>query len=303
MRVTNNMMFYNYQSDLNKAMERRYDAMSLMDGDGSALHKPSDDPIKVVRSLRYSVSMERNLQYSQNVEDAQSWMENSDGYLQSLSEIMITIKGKVVQASDGTNSQEAIQAIGAEVDELINQIVDSLGNAQIGGRYLFAGHNDTTKPFVREGDTITYYGDDGKISMPIAPGEANPGEDSVNLTGEEIFGKDLQILKDLIEIKNHLLSGTTEDVAWLSNVGLNKVDAAHTKTLQAHAAMGARMTMYEMSATMLTESNTIITEDWSRNDDVNVTKALLDFTNADNVLTAALQMGALVLPSSLVDFI
>lgn len=302
MRVTSNSMNYNYLSDLNKTLERRAKAQSLLDGDGKALQRPSDDPIKVVRSLRFNVSLEQNNMYTQNVQDADSWMKSTDGYMQQLSSIMIDIKGKVVQASDGTNPQAAVQTIGVALDNLINQIVN-IGNAQEGGRYIFAGLNDKTNPFSRVGDSVAYYGDEGKISMPIAPGVANPNEDSVNLTGSELFGEDLQILKDLIEIKDRMMSGTPEDVKWLSSTGLVKVDSAHDHMLQSLAALGGRMSMYEMSKTMLAESNAIIVEDKSLNEDVDIPKAMLEFTAADNVYNASLSMGAKVLPRSLVDFL
>ena len=308
MRVTEGMMNYNYLSDLNKVMERRANAQSLLSGDGKALRKPSDDPVKVVRSLRFNISLELNEQYTQNVKDAQSWMRNTDGYMQQLSTILIHIRTKVIDASDISNSPTSMQAIGVEVDNMINEIVRNIGNAKIGDRYLFAGQMDKTEPFSREGDVITYHGDNEKISMPIAPGLANPNLDSVNLTGMDLFGLDqesggLKILNDLIEIKNRIMSGTPADMAWLSDVGLNKLEDAHNHVLRGHTYLGARMTVYEMSETMLIESNAIIWEDRSHNEDANIAKAMLEFSTADTVYNASLLMGSKVLPQSLVNFL
>jgi len=302
MRVTQNTMHYNYLSDMYKTLERRANAQSQLSGDGKALHKPSDDPVKVVRSLRFSISQELNEQYTQNVNDALSWMYNTDTYMQDLSTILVTIKGKLVQAADGTNPQYAVQAIGVELDNLINEIL-RIGNARIGDRYIFAGQNDKTEPFTREGDVVTYHGNDQKISMPIAPGLANPSFDSVNLTGLDIFGGDLKIINDLLEIKNRLLAGTPIDQVWISNEGLNKLDDAHTFLLRAHTTLGARMTMYEMASFMLIDNGAVIMEDRSKNEDVDVAKAMLEFTTADNAYNASLLMGAKVLPQSLVNFL
>ncbi|MDO0821827.1 flagellar hook-associated protein FlgL [Desulfosporosinus nitroreducens] len=301
MRITNNMMTYNFLSSLNKSLEKA-NKIQMQLADGKALHAPSDDPIKVVRSLRFSTSMELNNQYTQNAQDAISWMDTTDDNMQDLSKIMINIKEQVIQASNGTNPTEAVQSIGRTVDNMINQMIN-IGNSQIGGRYIFAGQNDRTPPFTRIGDTITYNGDNEKISMPIHPGEATPSQDSVNLTGTDVFGPGLKILNDLIEIKNHLSSGTPADQQWLSDTGLALIEADTDKMLLSHTTLGSRMSIYEMAKNMLESSNTIIEGDQASNDSVDVARGIVDYKNAENVYKSALQIGARIMPMSLVDFL
>lgn len=302
MRITNSMISYNFLSSLNKSLEKTSKLQTQL-ADGKALHAPSDDPVKVVRSLRFSSSMELNNQYTQNAQDALSWMETSDDNMQDLSAIMINIKELVVQGTTGTNPQSAVQAIGEAVDNLINQMI-SIGNSQLGGRYIFGGQNDQTAPFTRVGDLITYNGNDLKISMPIHPGDATPSQDGVNLTGEDVFGVGgLEILDNLIEIKGHLMGGTATDQQWLTDNALTKIDAGHDQMLQSHTALGTRMSMYEMAKTMLESSNTIIAGDQANNDLIDVSKGIMDYKNAENVYKTALQIGARIMPMSLVDFL
>jgi len=301
MRITNNMMNYNFLSSLNKSLEKS-SKIQMQLADGKALHAPSDDPIKVGRSLRFSTSLELNNQYTQNAQDAISWMNSSDDNMQDLSAIMINIKEQVVNASNGTNPTAAVQTIGEAVDNMINQMIN-IGNSQLGGRYIFAGQNDKTPPFTRNGDTIIYNGDNEKISMPINPGEATPSQDSVNLTGTDVFGPGLQILNHLIEIKDHLKSGTADDQKWLSNEGLKYLDEDHSEMLQSQTKLGTRMSMFEMAKTMLDSSNTIISGDQATNDSIDVAKGIIDYKNAENVYKTALQIGARIMPMSLVDFL
>jgi len=122
MRITNNTMTNNFLNSLNKSLQRESNLQEQL-ADGKIIHRPSDDPIKAVRSLRYNTSLALNAQYTQNAQDAQSWMETSDSAMSDLSSIMTSIKEKVVQASNGTNPQDAVQAIGADIDGLINQAV------------------------------------------------------------------------------------------------------------------------------------------------------------------------------------
>lgn len=313
MRVTNNMTYHNFLSSLNKSLERENKIQEQL-SDGKAIHSPSDDPVKAIRSLRFNTNLVQNEQYSQNLQDGQSWMNTTDGEMSDLSSIMINIKEQVVQASTGTTPQDAVQTIGRSVDNLINQIV-TIGNTKIGDRYVFAGQQDKTQPFTRTGDTITYSGDNQKISMPIQPGNANPFQDSVNLTGNDVFGANVvdaatgqvtstpKILQDLIDIKTHLESGTPADQQWLSNTGLKNLDDDHNQLLQAQTELGTRMSAYDMAKNILDSQNTIITGDLSANEDLDVPKAIMDLKNSENVYNAALSLGARIMPKSLVDFL
>lgn len=301
MRITNNMMNYNFLSNLNKSLEKASKIQTQL-SDGKALHSPSDDPVKVVRSLRFSTSMEINNQYTQNAQDALGWMNTTDDNMQNLSAVMINIKELVVQASTGTNPESAVQAIGDAVDNLINQMI-SIGNSQLGGRYIFGGQNDKTAPFSRIGDTITYNGDDKKISMPIHPGDATPSQDGVNLTGVDVFGTGHEILDNLIKIKQVLKGEVVVAQNWLSDTGLALVDDGHTKMLQSNTNLGSRMSMYEMAKTMLDSSNAIIAGDQATNDNIDISKGIMDYKNAENVYKTALQIGARIMPMSLADFL
>jgi flagellar hook-associated protein 3 FlgL len=139
--------------------------------------------------------------------------------------------------------------------------------------------------------------------MPIQPGKVDPNQDSINLTGEDVFGANMSVLNHLIEIKQHLQSGTADDQTWLSDTGLANLDADHSQMLQSHTELGSRMSMYNMAQNMLDSNNTIINQNLSSNDEVDVPKAITDFKNSQNVYQAALQVGAKIMPTSLVDFL
>jgi flagellin-like hook-associated protein FlgL len=236
------MMRYNFLRSLNNSMETQNSLQEQL-SDGKSLHRPSDDPVRTVRDLSFKTSLTQNTQFTQNLQDAQSWMENTDGVMSDLSSVMIKIKELVVSADD-TKPTESLNTIGTQIDGLINQIV-SLGNTKIGDRYLFGGQNDSTQPFVRTTikdpnsdlmkEVVIYYGDDNRISMPIQTGAVNPSQDSVNLTGTDVFGptstiygqKTLDVLNHLLEIKNELTqkSSVTQTNA---NGGIGSVGGKYT---------------------------------------------------------------------------
>ncbi|WP_346353490.1 flagellar hook-associated protein FlgL [Azotosporobacter soli] len=210
MRISNNMLLNNYLTSLNQSLARQSEIQQKL-SDGKDLHKPSDDPVRTIRALKFHTELAGNEQFTQHVKDAVSWMEQTDQSLQDMGKVIQRAKELTIQAV-GPNDTTAYQAIGKEIDELINQAV-SLANTQVGDRYLFSGQKDKNQPVVRTkdaagNDQFVYNGDNNKISMVLQNGGANPTQDSVNLTAPEIFGPNMELLYNLSKIKNELVSGT-----------------------------------------------------------------------------------------------
>jgi len=326
MRITNGMISSNFLSSLNKSLERQSTLQEQL-ADGKSIHRPSDDPVKVARSLYFNTNLANNEQYTQNVKDATSWMDTTDGALSDVSSVMIKAQ-ELVTSADGSKPADALNAIGQEINGLVDTIVQ-MGNSQIGDRYLFAGQMDKTLPFERQtvtntdtGETVevvVYKGDNNKISMPLQSGLVDPDKDSVNLTGIEVFGPvqtinttdasgnpttvtTLSVLNNLLQVKNELLKADP-DVIWLSGTGLSMVQAGHSTVLKAQTELGARSSSYEMMTNILANSNTSIQADLSANEDLDTAKAIIDFKMAENVYNTALSVGARIMPPSLVDFL
>lgn len=299
MRVTNNMIMYNFLTSLNSSLERQNDIQEQL-SDGKAIHRASDDPVKTIRSLRFNTNLDMNEQFTQNLKDAQSWMETTDTALSDVSSVLISAKELTVKAISA-NPTVAYQAAATQLDGMINNIID-VANTKLGDRYVFSGQQDKTKPYTRQDspDKVVYSGDSNYISMKIAPGVVNSEQDSVNLPGTEVFGANNEMFNHLIEIKQHMEAG---DNKWLSETGLQYLDDDHNSMLKAHTAMGARMTSCEMSENMLKDNNTTITKDVSANEDLDVPRAIIDFKTSESVYRAALSVGARIMPVSLVDFL
>src|SRR5574344_1695171 len=150
-RVSSNQMVANYQQQLNGANSRQTKLMEQ--GDGSKLHRPSDDSVAYAKYLRYDISSNENTQYKNNVSTAVSWMKTSDAALVNMTAIQTTFKEKTVAAANSTNTTSDMQATGKEMLAEIQEMV-SLGNTQQGDRYVFSVHSDLTQPFTMSTETV-----------------------------------------------------------------------------------------------------------------------------------------------------
>lgn len=228
MRISNNMMIYNFLSSLNKS-QNRMNTIQQQLSDGKIVHRPSDDPVRAFRGLRFNVSLTSNEQYTLNAKDATEWLNQTDSALADLSEIAQTAKETAIEAVS-VNPSIALSAMADKIDGLINQSV-TIANTQLGDRYIFAGQQDkmTEPPFERTSikingvvaDVVVYKGDLNKISLPIQAGAADPSRDSINVTGDDVFGplvtvqddsgtvyKVASAFNDLIQLKQQMTGST-----------------------------------------------------------------------------------------------
>ena len=145
-RISSNYSVQRYQKDLN---ELDYTKAKLMEqGDGKKLHRPSDNSVDYSRYLRYNVSEGENDRYQESVKAGISWMNTTQTALSSMEDIQKTFKAKTIQGANDDKDEHSGDwpAIAREMKAQIQQIV-SLGNTQLGDRYVFSGQADLRQPF------------------------------------------------------------------------------------------------------------------------------------------------------------
>lgn len=312
MRVTDNMMtnqfLYNFNGSLSKVSKLQEQLSS-----GLSINKPSDDPVKSVRSLKFRVDLTANDMFTQNSSDAVSWMSTSDGAMTNAENVMQNIKTLMIRVT-APNPSIAYEAAAAQLDGYINELVN-LGNSQLGGRYLFGGQNTQTQPFSRDPATgaVTYNGtydgqggnpSAGTVTMKVSPGAPDPIRDKVNVDGQALFGTisatlEPQLFTDLNQIKADMLAGNLTNLS----AELATWDTDNDNMLKSQTGLGARQAVYETMKDRLTFDNVTIKGDLSANEDLDEAKASIEFQSAQNVYNSALAIGAKVLPQSLVDYL
>lgn len=145
-RISSNYVVQRYQRDLN---ELDYTKTKLMEqSDGSKLHRPSDNSVDYSHFLRYNVSETENARYQKSVKNGISWMNSTQTSLSGIEDIQKTFKARAIEAANDDKDRQSgdWQAIAKEMMAQIQQIV-SLGNTQLGDRYIFSGQADLKQPF------------------------------------------------------------------------------------------------------------------------------------------------------------
>ncbi|MBP2657539.1 MAG: flagellin domain protein [Firmicutes bacterium] len=320
MRVTNNMLSNQFLSGYQTSLTRMTDIQEKVAASKN-INRPSDNPVGAARNLQFTAASSTNSLFTQNANDAISWMKTSDSNLQTIVTNMTNIR-TAVSSAISANPTTSYDAIAKQVDEMINTLVQC-GNAKVGDRYVFGGQNDSAEPFTRDETTGvvtyngTYNGQSGEatagiITIQVVPGDISTSRDKINLDGSEVFGAiDTatgvpKIFQDLLDIKQHLVdiqtgaNGVTADT--LTN-DLGTMDTDSDYIISGQTTLGAKQKSYETIKTRLESDALIIADDATNNDGFDVGKASIEMQLAENAYNTLLAVGANVLPKSLVDYL
>lgn len=167
----------------------------------SRIQELRDDPAAAAHATRHSSYINRLERYSENIEIAQLRHRESEVYMQEAVSILQRARELALQGAQGTFTQADTQAMAAEVNQLLNQLVQS-ANAKGGdGATLFSGDRTFTSPFrALEGrvegfdepviSQVQYLGTINESRAEIADGAYVP----LNFSGSKVFWAENQQL-------------------------------------------------------------------------------------------------------------
>jgi flagellar hook-associated protein 3 FlgL len=139
---------------------------------GVRLTKPSDDPAAASKILQLEQTVSLNLQYQSNINLAEQRLNQQDAVLANYDGLLIRVRELAIQANNAPVDAVSRNAIAAEIDERLNELLSLANTIDGNGDYLFAGYQNNSAPFTRattgSRDFVSFNGDDGVRSVQIS---------------------------------------------------------------------------------------------------------------------------------------
>lgn len=156
MRITNRMMTNNSLNNINKN-KNKLNTLDQQYASGKKIQRPSDDPIIAVRALKLRTTVSEITQYyKKNIPDGMSWMEETEGALTNINEILTKIHTLFDQGANGIYEDGDLNSTVKVLKEMKNQIYQE-GNTNYAGRYVFSGYKTNTSLVFNEDAKTTRY--------------------------------------------------------------------------------------------------------------------------------------------------
>jgi len=296
-RVTNTMLGNTILKNISAAyarIERSEDQLSS----GKLYRQPSDNPVAINQALGIRVSLKETDQYLSNISDGLTWLNTADTALKNSTDLLQRAKELAVAGANGTNTQSDLNAMAAEVDQLLSEMVN-VGNTNIAGRYIFGGNQTTIAPFSEAGGppptAINYNGDSSAINYETEKGV----NISVNLPGDSVFKGSTDVFQTLITLRDDLLAGNYAAVS----ADTSAVDDALGMITDAQMVVGAKLNRLEMTQSRLEDDKLGLTKALSGVEDADLAEVITRLKMDENVYQAALMAGSTALQKSLIDFL
>jgi flagellar hook-associated protein 3 FlgL len=297
-RITSQMTADLTLANITQAMDR-LDTTQQQLSSGKKINQPSDDPYGTSLSLQLKSQLSQLQGYSNNVTDGTAWAQTASSALSQVDSLVQRVRELVVQASNGTNSAANDRASAAEVNQIIDAIKNT-ANTQYNGQYIFSGTSTQTAPY-QSGSTDTYQGGTGAITRAIGPGSTvQVNADISQLLGSGQGASDGKLLDTLRTIAQDLQTGNTSA---LSGTDLTNLDNNFSTLTQVEANVGAVTDQLNMAASRLQAIHDNTTQVLSNTQDVDMAQAEIDFSTQQAAFQAALQAGARIVQTSLMNFL
>lgn len=336
MKVTDGTTYRMLQTNLGRITTKLED-LRLQGATGIKLNKPSDDPASIRPVLTTRTQIRSTERYLDTMGVSLDKMESTDGHLEHVENILQRVKEITINSVNAAMSPADMNVFADEVSNLRQELLDS-ANAMVDGKYIFAGYQEDTKPFVKnnaydpalydQADSTTwpyiYNGDAYPTELEITPGENL----QVNLTGNDLFmgisnsvmqlggptppasyasdaGR-VDIFSVLTRVEEALRAGNIDDPAGAGGglqQQLTNLDSAADQGRRLRSQLGNKASRVETAMMHQEEVRIDLNQILSRYQDADAIDTFAEISKQETAFQAALSITAKISKISILDYL
>jgi flagellar hook-associated protein 3 FlgL len=276
---------------------------------GIRINSPSDDPVGISRVLWLKHSIAQTEQYQANNDIASDEVNAASETVNNLLNSLLRVKEIAVYNASGIASRSQMDAGAREVEEILNNIVAS-SNTTINNKYMFAGFQTDTLPFVATYaggfiNAVNYFGDQGQRQVEVATGRRV----TVNFAGSSAVAGSpgvfvdatagVNVFNTLIQLRTDLFAGNVANI-------MNDEGALSQYTDYVQGLAGRLgVTGQELLNLRNSQDKELLYKGTLRADieEADPYVAMSNMSNEQVAYQAALQVGSRIFSMSLFDFL
>ena len=305
MRVTSAGLGSQLARDLQAALAALAKQQEII-STGRRINAPSDDPSGTAKALNVRSRRTANDQFQKNVTTARGTLAASEATVSAVTDYLQQARDLAIQGTNDTNDASARQALGVQVNSILEAMV-SFGNTRgPDGRMIFGGQEVTVAPYTVTRDVngnitavaVNPRGIDGTMPAEVAEGLTV----SQGVSGTLVFGglaDPTNAFDALIRLRDALNANNGANVG----VEIDNLSAAHDRTTTASILVGTRLGLLDAVEGRLQDESLSLSTTLSTIEDADYAKAITDLNQIQTFYEAALASGSRLLQQSLVDFL
>ena len=313
MRVSTNTIYDQSSSKLSDLQSKMNTTQAQISAQKRIL-TPSDDPVASARVLEVTQSQSINAQFVINRQYAKDSLVSVDSALSSVTDLLQDVKTLAISAGNPNLSDANRAAMATTVRARMSELV-GLANATDGtGKYLFAGYQTTTAPFVEQAANtsppVLYVGDQGQRQIQVDNNRqlaiSESGQAIFQTNSQDIF-KTLNDFATLLDTPSAVTTITPPNTVNDLTVGVqaanSNIAASLDNVLTARASTGSKLNELDALDIYGADRDLQYSITLSNLQDLDYVKAISDFTKQKTTLEAAQQSFVKLANLSLFNYI
>lgn len=332
-RITNSMLTSNYLGDLQTNL-RQMSTIQNQLSSGTTINKASDNVSAATKIMQLNTELSANTQYKSNITDASNWLDTTDTALSEAGNVLSNIRSLMVKAGNGTYSEDEISSIKDEVVSAVQQLGQVL-NTSFEGNHIFGGTKSTSKTIAVDDDGNMSYADaEGNAITDTTTGDGKTYYSQISSDLKAEISQGIAVTynvnaADLLEFKDDNLgtvnamdvfSGIINDlntassstateaeksaaISKLNGDDLKSIDAVIDNFLTARSKVGTMQNRMDSASTTNEDQTYNMTSVLSSVQDIDVAEKTIEYSSAQTIYKAALQVSSSVLTKTIMDYI
>lgn len=328
MRISSKQILPSYLRNL-ELINNRKQTEEVRLSTGKKITTISDEPKDLVDSKLIQNKIDTNNTYIRNIENGLNEMRLASEIIDHLSGQFQKIKELSIDATQVGNLGHT-ESLAVYVKGILEDIVRN-SNENMNGSYLFSG----TKTILKSLDNI----EGSKIDGPFELIEGEKTKDNpsglkvifkgnnedrtvnkdnysiekINVTSEELYGKNLESINYIIKLYNLLRYDEDGNIRKEKRINLEEFDKLNFYQQQiannvdnlnrTNSVLGSRINRLESYRTLYESTNIRLNDILSIKSDTDVAKSAMNLKMEETALQYSLSIGSKILPNTLFDFL
>jgi flagellar hook-associated protein 3 FlgL len=281
--------------------------------------------------MQLNTDINTNKQFNENIKDTTNWLDTTDESLSQVTNVIQRVRELMVASGNAAYGSSEKSAISDEINERVSELGQIL-NTNFDGKYVFGGTKTTSKPLDVMTNPTTGLNelrlvDKNNNELPLNSTDVAV-QDQIKMIGATLKtevsqgvtmdynvnaldilkfknekGEEVNVMNLLKDITKNLVSSDETDSNKIINENLLGIDNVVTNLLKIRAEVGAKQNRMESAQTKNEDESYNMTDILSKTEDIDFTSKTIEFSMAQTVYQASLQVSAQVLPKTLIDYI
>ncbi len=181
-RVSHNLRTLNMLQSLQQNTRELFTQQTRL-ATGRNFISASENPVGAAQALRMNETIARQDQILDNLQHADLMLSSADDALAEVNGLIREAEAIAISSS-GTQSSAEERIANATLIAPLRERLAAVGNRQVQGRFIFAGQQTQTQPFISALGGVAYLGDSGHVGTQVSLTEL----ENFNVPGDAIFG-------------------------------------------------------------------------------------------------------------------